>query len=125
MGNFLNSSIGKKFLMSISGFFLITFLSVHLTANIFLLAGSDAFNEVSHFMGTNPLIQIMQPILALGFILHIFYATFLTLQNRKARPETYAKTDLRNSSKWESRNLYVLGVVIFTFLVIHLINFFN
>jgi succinate dehydrogenase / fumarate reductase cytochrome b subunit len=124
MSNFLTTSIGKKFLMSLSGFFLISFLSVHLTANLFLLAGSDAFNEASHFMGTNPVIQIMQPVLALGFILHIFYASFLTLQNRKARPESYAKVDQRNSSKWESRNMYILGTVVLTFLVIHLINFF-
>ncbi len=124
MSNFLTTSIGKKFLMSLSGFFLISFLSVHLTANLFLLAGSDAFNEASHFMGTNPIIQIMQPVLALGFILHIFYASFLTLQNRKARPESYAKVDQKNSSKWESRNMYILGAVVLTFLVIHLINFF-
>jgi succinate dehydrogenase / fumarate reductase cytochrome b subunit len=124
MSNFLTTSIGKKFLMSLSGFFLISFLSVHLTANLFLLAGSDAFNEASHFMGTNPVIQIMQPVLALGFILHIFYASFLTLQNRKARPESYAKVDQKNSSKWESRNMYILGTVVLTFLVIHLINFF-
>jgi succinate dehydrogenase / fumarate reductase cytochrome b subunit len=124
MSNFLTSSIGKKFLMSLSGFFLISFLSVHLTANLFLLFGSDAYNEATNFMGTNPIIQIMQPVLAIGFILHIFYASYLTLQNQKARPENYAVSDLRKNSRWESRNMYVLGTVIFTFLVVHLINFF-
>jgi len=124
MSVFLKSSIGKKFLMSISGLFLITFLLVHLTANLFLLAGSDAYNAAVHFMDSNPIIQIMQPVLAIGFILHIAYATILTLQNQKARPVKYVKVNQKDSSKWVSRNMYVLGTVIFTFLVIHIINFF-
>lgn len=124
MSGFLKSSVGQKFLMSITGLFLIVFLAVHLTANLFLLVGSDAFNVASHFMGTNPLIQIMQPVLALGFILHIIYASILTLQNRNARPVSYNKFEQGHSSTWASRNMYVLGFMIFVFLVIHLINFF-
>ena len=111
-------------MMSITGLFLIVFLAVHLTANLFLLAGSDAFNTASHFMGTNPLIQVMQPVLALGFILHIIYASILTLQNRDARPVSYNKFEQGHSSKWASRNMYVLGFMVMVFLIIHLINFF-
>ena len=124
MSGFLKSSVGQKFMMSITGLFLIVFLLVHLTANLFLLAGSDAFNEASHFMGTNPVIQLMQPVLALGFILHIIYATILTLQNRNARPVSYSKFEQGHSSSWASRNMYVLGFMILVFLIIHLINFF-
>lgn len=124
MSKFFKSSIGQKLLMSITGLFLIVFLLVHLTANLTLLAGSDAFNTIVHFMDTNPLIQIMQPVLALGFILHIVYASILTLQNRKARPQKYNKAELGHSSTWSSRNMYVLGALIGIFLVIHIINFF-
>jgi succinate dehydrogenase / fumarate reductase cytochrome b subunit len=124
MSGFLKSSVGQKFMMSITGLFLIVFLAVHLTANLFLLVGSDAFNVASHFMGTNPLIQLMQPILALGFILHIIYASILTLQNRGARPVSYNKFEQGHSSSWASRNMYVLGFMILVFLIIHLINFF-
>lgn len=124
MSGFLKSSVGQKFMMSITGLFLIVFLAVHLTANLFLLVGSDAFNIVSHFMGTNPIIQIMQPLLALGFILHIVYASILTLQNRNARPVSYNKFEQGHSSSWASRNMYVLGFMILVFLIIHLINFF-
>ncbi|MEN8120443.1 MAG: succinate dehydrogenase cytochrome b subunit [Bacteroidota bacterium] len=124
MSGFLKSSVGQKFLMSITGLFLIVFLAVHLTANLFLLVGSDAFNTVSHFMETNPLIQIMQPILALGFIIHMIYAAILTLQNQKARPQSYNKFEQGHSSTWASRNMFVLGAVIFIFLVIHIMNFF-
>lgn len=124
MSGFFRSSVGQKFLMSITGLFLIVFLLVHLTANLFLLGGSDAFNTVSHFMETNPLIQIMQPVLALGFLVHMIYAVILTIQNRKARPKGYNKFEQGHSSSWASRNMFVLGALIGVFLVIHLINFF-
>jgi succinate dehydrogenase / fumarate reductase cytochrome b subunit len=124
MSGFVSSSIGKKFFMSITGLFLVVFLLVHLTANLALLFGADAFNVVSHFMGTNPVIQVMQPVLALGFIVHIIYGTVLTLQNQKARPENYSKVQNSHQSSWASKNMYILGGMILTFLVIHLINFF-
>jgi succinate dehydrogenase / fumarate reductase cytochrome b subunit len=125
MSGFLSSSIGKKFFMSITGLFLVVFLLVHLTANLALLFGPNAFNIVSHFMGTNPLIQIMQPILAAGFIVHIIYATFLTLQNQKARGnDGYAKVVNSHQSSWASKNMYILGSLVLTFLVLHILNFF-
>jgi len=126
MLKFLNSSIGKKFLMSLSGLFLITFLLVHLTLNSFILFDSsgELFNQAAHFMATNPIIKIVEPVLAIGFILHIFYAIILTLHNLTTRPVGYVKQNLRNSSSWSSRNMFVLGLVVLTFLVIHVANFF-
>jgi succinate dehydrogenase / fumarate reductase cytochrome b subunit len=124
MSGFISSSIGKKFFMSITGLFLIVFLLVHLIANLTLLFGPDAFNTASHFMGTNPLIQIMQPVLAIGFGLHILYATILTLQNQKARPSSYAKVVNGHQSSWASKNMYILGAMVFSFLVLHIFNFF-
>ncbi len=124
MSSFLKSSIGQKFLMSISGLFLITFLLVHLFANLALLFGENAYNIVVHFMDTNPIIQIMQPMLTLGFLVHIIYASILTLQNQKATPNKYSKVNQKESSTWTSRNMYVLGTFVLVFLVIHIINFF-
>jgi succinate dehydrogenase / fumarate reductase cytochrome b subunit len=125
MSKVVSSSIGKKFFMSITGFFLVVFVAVHLTANLSLLFGPDAFNVVSNFMGTNPIIQIMQPVLALGFIVHIIYASVLTLQNQKARgSENYAKVVNSRQSSWASKNMYVLGGLVLVFLGLHLINFF-
>jgi len=124
MSSFFKSSIGQKFLMSITGLFLIVFLLVHLTANLFLLGGSDSYNMATHFMDTNPLIQIMQPILAIGFLVHIIYASVLTIQNMKARPEKYDKVNQANSSSWASRNMFVLGSLVGIFLTMHIINFF-
>ncbi len=124
MSNFFNSSIGKKLIMSISGLFLIMFLLVHLTANLFLLGGSDAFNLSAHFMDSNIIIQIMQPILALGFFLHILYSLIVQFHNWKSRPVKYAKVNQKEASTWVSRNMIWLGVFVFAFLFIHIINFF-
>ncbi len=124
MSTFLKSSIGKKLLMSLSGLFLIVFLAVHLTANLFLLAGSDAYNVATHFMDTNPLIQLMQPLLAFGFLLHIAYALILELKNRASRPVKYSEKNTKGTSTWASRNMLALGLIVFFFLAVHLFNFF-
>ncbi|MGL5787872.1 MAG: succinate dehydrogenase cytochrome b subunit [Bacteroidales bacterium] len=126
-----NSSIGRKLIMSLSGLFLISFLIVHLSANLALLAGTGGatsveeipYNVVCHFMDTNPLIMVMVPVLALGFIVHIVYAFILTAQNRKARGnDRYASSSKTNIS-WASKNMFVLGIIVLGFLGLHLVHF--
>jgi succinate dehydrogenase / fumarate reductase cytochrome b subunit len=126
MAKFLSSSIGKKFLMSLSGLFLISFMLVHLTVNSMILFDSsgELFNIAAHFMETNPIIRIVEPVLAIGFILHILYAVVLTLHNLQTRPVGYKSQKLGHSSTWASRNMFVLGLMISAFLVIHIVNFF-
>lgn len=126
MASFLNSSIGKKLLMSLSGLFLISFLLVHLVVNSMILfdPSGELFNHAAHFMGSNPIIRIVEPILAIGFILHIIYAGFLTLTNQWARPTGYHRQNSGNSSTWASRNMFVLGSLVLIFLIIHISNFF-
>lgn len=125
MSNFLSSSIGKKVIMSLSGLFLIAFLCVHLTLNLFLILDNsgELFNHGANFMATNPVIKIVEPILALGFIIHIIWASVLTLQNQKARPVKYAQRNQSQNATWASRNMYILGALVLVFLIIHLYNF--
>lgn len=125
MSNFLTSSIGKKVIMSLSGLFLISFLCVHLALNLLLIVDNsgELFNQGAHFMATNPIIKIVEPILALGFIIHIIWATVLTLQNQKARPVGYDKNSQCVNATWASRNMFILGGMVLVFLVIHLYNF--
>lgn len=125
MSNFLTSSIGKKFILSLSGLFLIAFLCVHLALNLLLIFDNsgDLFNIGAHFMATNPIIKIVEPILAIGFILHIVLASILTIQNQKARPIKYAMRNQGGNCEWSSRNMYILGAVVLIFLVVHLYNF--
>lgn len=126
MNSFFRSSIGQKFIMCLTGFFLIAFLLVHLTLNSFIIFDDtgDLFNQGAHFMGTNPIIKIVEPVLAFGFILHIFLASYLTLKNQRTRPQNYSTKKMGKSSSWASRNMFVLGSLILIFLVIHIINFY-
>jgi len=125
MNGIFNSSLGKKLIMSITGLFLMVFLLVHLTVNLLLLVGDGKiFNLAAHFMATNPVIKIVEPILAIGFIIHILYASIITLMNRSKRPIGYIASSSNGVTTWASKNMYILGGTIFIFLVIHLINFF-
>ncbi len=120
----LGSSVLKKIIMSISGLFLIIFLFVHLGLNLLLFAGEEHFNEAAHFMSTNTLMQILQPMLAIGFLVHIFYGIILSYQNLRARPVPYKVVNQWNSSSWASRNMIYTGTFILFFLIVHLKNFF-
>ncbi len=125
MSNLFCSSIGKKLIMSITGLFMMTFLVLHLTINLLLLSSDGtAYNLAVHFMGTNPLIKIMEPVLAAGFIFHIVYAFILSFKNSQARPVGYKVQDQSNSSSFASRNMVVLGASILLFLGLHIFNFY-
>jgi succinate dehydrogenase / fumarate reductase cytochrome b subunit len=123
--NFLQSSIGKKLIMGLTGFFLISFLIVHCLLNsfIFINDGGLLFNEGAKFMAENPLIRIMEYVLFIGLIAHMIQALILTLQNNKARPVKYAVTNGKANSKWYSRSMGILGSLLLLFLVVHLANF--
>ena len=126
MSNFFSSSIGKKFLLSLTGLFLVMFLFIHLSLNALLLVndGGELFNAAAHFMATNPFIKIMEPMLAIGFIVHIIWASTLTLQNQKARgKDRYASGNNTPDVAWASKNMYILGLTVLAFLIVHIAQF--
>jgi succinate dehydrogenase / fumarate reductase cytochrome b subunit len=126
MSKFLTASIGRKFLMSITGLFLMLFMVVHLTVNLLLIFddSGDLFNLAANFMATNPAVKIMEPILGLGFMIHIIWSFIISWENYKARPVKYNKQDLSNASSWSSRNMLILGALVLVFLVIHIYDFY-
>jgi len=123
--NAISSTLGRKVLMALTGLFLITFLIVHLSGNFQLLAddGGKSFNIYAKFMTTNPIIKTTSYLLYATFIIHIVWAILLTVQNKGSRPVNYAVTKGSTNSTWSSRNMGILGTIIFIFLVIHLRNF--
>lgn len=134
MANIFKSSIGKKLIMSISGLFLILFLLLHATINF--LAVFDAFgpnwgNEAEGLFGlgcwfmSTPVVTVMVPILAFGFIIHIIYAIYLTLGNIKARGgyKRYAVSNKAETDSWASKNMLVLGIIVLGALALHLTHF--
>lgn len=119
-----SSSIAKKYWMAISGLFLIVFLLQHFAINFLSVISPDLFNEVSHFMGTNPLVQFaLQPLLIFGVLYHLAMGIKLDLQNKAARPSKYAFEKASENASWVSRNMIITGMTIFAFLGLHFYDF--
>jgi len=120
----LNSSIGKKVIMSLSGLFLILFLVFHLCMNIAAVFSEEAYNMICSFLGANWYAVAATMVLAAGFVIHILYAIVLTLQNRKARGnDRYAINERPKNVAWASQNMFVLGLVVVGFLLLHFSQF--
>ena len=118
------SSIGRKVIMALSGFFLLFFLLQHLLINFLSVVRPDAFNEVSHFMGTNPLVQfLLQPVLLFGVLFHLIMGMVLDAQNKKARPVKYIVDNQAANAPWVSRNMLITGIMIMLFLAVHFYDF--
>lgn len=126
MSGLLKSSIGRKFAMAISAFFLMFFLLQHFVINLTSIFPDHGvtFNNLSHFMGTNPLVQyVMQPILIFGVVFHFVMGFVLELKNRSAQKVKYAKNNGAANSTWMSRNMIWSGLAILAFIVLHFIDF--
>ena len=143
MANFLTSSIGKKFIQSVSGAFLIIFLLLHGTINFFSVidtfqgtygkvavdetlfsTGDGLFKLGCDFMSTM-VIDIMVPILALGFVIHIVYGIYLSIENYKKRGgfKRYEVASKAKADSWSAKNMFVLGIIILGFIGFHLTHF--
>lgn len=118
------SSIGRKFAMALSALFLVIFLLQHFIINFTSVLSEKTFNEISHFMGTNVLVQFaLQPVLIFGVIYHFVMGFVLEIKNRNARAIKYAMNKGSENSTWFSRNMIYSGFVILLFLCLHFYDF--
>jgi len=118
---FFTSSIGKKFVMALTGIFLISFLVVHVGINACIWAndGGEMFNKAAHFMGSMIVIRIIEVGLFVGFFIHIIQGLVLEVQNRGKRGIAYAVSYGNRGSTWYSRSMGLLGTILLIFLIIH------
>lgn len=124
MANIFTSSIGKKLIMSITGAFLVLFLTFHLVMNSTLLISDEAYDSIVKFLGANWYAMIGTTYLAVGALLHFVFAFILALQNRKARGKIrYAEAKKEPGVEWASKNMLILGFVVLGGLLLHLYNF--
>ena len=120
----INSSIGRKVVMSVTGLALILFLTFHGCMNVVALFSKEGYNWICEMLGANWYAVAATMGLALLALLHIFFAFWLTFQNRKARGSNrYEVTDKPEKVEWASQNMLVLGIIICLGLVLHLYNF--
>ena len=127
------SSITKKLIMSISGLFLIMFLLLHMTINLFSVvdsfkgtygAAEGLFQAGCDFMAL-PIVTIMVPVLAAGFLVHIVYAFILTAGNLRARGgvQRYAGGSKGKAESWAAKNMLLLGIIVLGLVAFHLNHF--
>jgi succinate dehydrogenase / fumarate reductase cytochrome b subunit len=110
--------------MALSAFFLMVFILQHFAINILSVFNPDLFNEASHFMGNNPLVQfVLQPVLIFGVVFHFVMGFVLEFKNKASRNVSYAVNNGNANSTWMSRNMIYSGGFILIFLVIHFIDF--
>ncbi|MBP5387295.1 MAG: succinate dehydrogenase/fumarate reductase cytochrome b subunit [Prevotella sp.] len=120
----INSSIGRKVVMSVTGVALILFLTFHCCMNIVALFSGESYNMICELLGANWYAVVATLGLAALAVIHIVYAFLLTMQNRRARgSERYAVTDKPEKVEWASQNMLVLGIIILLGLLLHLFNF--
>lgn len=119
-----NSSVGRKFVMALSGAFLVLFVTFHCLMNSIAICWPTAYNSICEFLGANWYALAASLVLAAFVFIHIIYAVVLTLQNRRARGSVRYEISRRPKSvEWSSKNMFVLGVVILAFLAVHMIQF--
>lgn len=120
----INSSIGRKVVMSVTGIALILFLTFHMSMNIVALFSGEAYNMICEFLGANWYAVVATVALGALTVAHIVYAFILTAQNRSARGnERYAVTGSSPKVEWASKNMLVLGIIVFLGMLLHLFNF--
>ena len=119
-----NSSIGRKVVMSVTGIALILFLTFHMSMNLVALFSAEGYNMICEFLGANWYALVATVALAALMVIHIIYAFWLTMLNRKARgSEHYAVQAKPKQVEWASQNMLVLGIIVILGLLLHLKDF--
>ena len=127
MASIFKSSIGKKLIMSITGICLILFLTFHMVMNLTYVFDSDnvVYGTICEILSMG-WVNVVVPVLAAFFILHIAYAFILTIGNRKARGEQrYAVSNKAKTDSWSARNMFVLGLIVLLGIALHLTDFWS
>ncbi len=120
---FYRSSIGKKFIVAITGVILMGFIIGHLLGNLQIFIGPDWVNGYAeHLRELGPLLWLVRGILLLTVLLHIYFTIQLAIENKRARPKNYARKEHVKAS-FASRHMVVSGLVVFAFIIFHLLHF--
>lgn len=119
-----NSSVGRKVVMSVTGLALVLFLTFHMSMNMVAIFSPEGYNAICEFLGANWYALVASMGLAVLTVIHILYAFWLTMQNRKARgTDRYGVVARPKGVEWASQNMLVLGIIVVLGIGLHLFNF--
>jgi succinate dehydrogenase / fumarate reductase cytochrome b subunit len=123
VSNIFSSSLGKKYIMAVTGFVMFLFVIGHLAGNLQIFLGSEAINRYGHFLQSNP--EILWPariVLLIMLVLHVWSAVKLSAENKAARPIPYGAWQPVGST-YASRTMLMSGLIVFVFIIYHLLHF--
>jgi succinate dehydrogenase / fumarate reductase cytochrome b subunit len=124
IGNLFTSSIGRKFLMALTGIILVGFVIGHLVGNLQIFCPPDKINGYAEFLhGMGPLLWVARIGLLAAVVVHIWAAVVLTLENRRARGVSRYGVKNTIRATLASRTMRLTGLVVLAFLVYHLLHF--
>ncbi len=123
LGSYLGSTIGKKQLVGVAGLGLSLFVLAHMTGNLLIFVGPEAYNKYGHALTSNPLIYIAEAGLIGIFLMHVILALFLTKKNNDAKGSRYAARGEKTKASYASKSMRAQGVIIFAFIALHLNTF--
>ncbi|HOX59340.1 MAG TPA: succinate dehydrogenase cytochrome b subunit [Candidatus Paceibacterota bacterium] len=121
--NVFKSSLGKKYIMAVTGCCLFLFVIGHMVGNLQIFLGREAINRYGHFLQSNP--ELIWPVrlgLLVVLVLHIWSAIVVSLENKAARPVGYDAYKPIGSS-YASRTMLMGGIIVFVFIVYHLLHY--
>ncbi len=120
---FYQSSIGKKFIVALTGIILILFVVGHLLGNLQIFLGPKWINGYSqHLRDLGPLLWLIRSFLLITVILHIYFTVLLAIENRRARPNGYVE-QTHVKATFAARSMVMSGLIILAFLIYHLAHF--
>lgn len=119
---FIETSVGKKALMAVSGVILLGFVIAHMAGNLQIYQGPEALNSYAHWLRTIPkALWTMRAIVLFAVLVHIVAAYQLTVQSRRGRGSRYVKFKPQAAS-YASRTMRWSGVIIVAFVIYHLLD---
>lgn len=124
VGSLFGSSIGRKFLMAVTGLMLIGFVIGHLVGNLQVFQHPDHINGYAAFLRQlGPTLWIARIVLIAAVLVHIWAATALTLENVRARGAEPYRVKHTIRATLASRTMRITGIVVLAFLIYHLAHF--
>ncbi len=121
---YLTSSIGRKYLMAVTGLLWSGFVLTHMLANMLILFSPEAYNRYSHILISNPLIYIAEAALVVTLVVHAYSGVNLWLRNQRTKPQHYAVTPTgAKGASLASKSMIYSGTITLVFVILHLITF--
>jgi len=118
------SSLGKKYIMAVTGALLFLFVVGHLVGNLQIFLGPEAINRYGHFLQSN--VEFLWPVrigLLAIVLLHVWSAVKLSAENKAARPVSYDGAPAAPAASYASRTMLMSGLIIAAFVVYHLLHY--